>query len=323
MKKYLLYIILLALAMLTYFLFTKKSTTYEDAKITIEDVSKIEKIFLADVQGNTITAVKQGNLWRVNNSFEASTTAIENIFDVLQHAEAKQPVPQSMNNTVIKNLSVNGIKVEIYGSNNKKIETFTVSGSLQEKVGNVFYKTGASGPFIYKIGQFDSDLSKNFFTSIKDWRSKKTFNIPTDSIKSITVCYNLYPDTSFTITKTGIDFELKDLKNNLIPHTRSKAIDYFKGINKLYCLGFLNDIIEVPTVRKSKVPYGYIATTTISGARDTMHLAFYDVNERTRVVRTENGKQYDADYFYGCKNNDVMLIPVGMFKSVLVHKGSF
>jgi hypothetical protein len=323
MKKYLLYIILLALSLLTYYLFTKKSSTYEDAKITIEDVSKIEKIFLADVQGNTITAVKQGNSWRVNDSFEANMSAIENIFDVLQHAEAKQPVPQSMNNTVIKNLSVNGIKVEIYGANNKKIETFTVSGTLQEKVGNVFYKTGANGPFIYKIGQFDSDLSKNFFTSIKDWRSKKAFSTSADSIKSITVFYNLHQDTSFTITKTGIDFELKDLKNNLIPHTRSKAIDYFKVMNKLYCLAFLNDIIDAPTVRKSKIPYGYIATTSVSGFRDTLHLAFYNIDERTRAVRTEDGKQYDADYFYGYKNNDVMLLPVSMFKNVLVHKGSF
>ena len=47
----------------------KKSTIIEENNFAIEDTSIIEKIFIADRNGNTITVRKNDGSWEVNNKY--------------------------------------------------------------------------------------------------------------------------------------------------------------------------------------------------------------------------------------------------------------
>ena len=78
LKKYWKYISLFFLLIAT-IIFLKKDNTSsisEDNKFHIENISLINKIFLADRSGNTITLTKKGDKWIVNDKFPARKDAI-------------------------------------------------------------------------------------------------------------------------------------------------------------------------------------------------------------------------------------------------------
>ncbi len=322
MKKFILPIIIIGLALVTYYVFNKKpKLTNTDASIIIKDVNTIGKIFLAQPNGETIKAIKQPNgKWLVNNTYIASQSALDNIFDVVTNAHATQPLPKSYHNTIVKNLGATGLKVELYDNDNNKIETFTVGQLLPKNVGNVIYKEGATEPYIYKIPFFDSDLSKNFFTTIKDWRTKEVMSFKLNEIKSLCMFYTKHADTSFTITKANNSYIVTDNKGNKLNHSITKVEDFLRKFEHLNCAYYLDGIIDADLIKKSKLSYGFIATQTVNNDIDTLRLAYYEADKRTKDYITINGKDYDEAYMYAWNKKDVFMIPTSLYTQILISK---
>ena len=106
-------LITLVLAALTVWLVTqsRSGTVREELRnFAVKDTGSVTKIFLADRSGKTIELEREGTRWRLNKKYYARRDAIKILLETLKNISLKSPVPKSMYNTVIKQLSTGAVK---------------------------------------------------------------------------------------------------------------------------------------------------------------------------------------------------------------------
>jgi len=103
-NKLLIIVLLVLLAIAAYYYFNNKSGTIgeqEGAKsdFAIVDTSSIDKIFIADAQGKTVTLTKINNVWMVDNKYIARPDNIRLLIKTFGRIAVKSPGPKSAFNT--------------------------------------------------------------------------------------------------------------------------------------------------------------------------------------------------------------------------------
>src|SRR5690349_15774444 len=73
----------------------------KDNDFKVKDTANVDKIFLANKGNQSVTLIKDGNKWMVNNEFEARGDMIANLLNVIRNVEVKQFVPKpAIDNTM-------------------------------------------------------------------------------------------------------------------------------------------------------------------------------------------------------------------------------
>src|ERR1039457_4386758 len=149
MKKNRYYIIsamVLALIAITLIL-SRSGTTFHksNSAFAIDDTSNVTKIFMADKNNNTLKLTRtEPGKWIVDDKFPGQRATINMLLTTMLDLEVKEPVAMSARNTIIKQLAVNSVKVEIYQWKYRinlfdKIRLFP-----HEKLTKVYYVGGAT-----------------------------------------------------------------------------------------------------------------------------------------------------------------------------------
>ena len=127
---------LLLIAAASYFLFRNNFSTVreEDRNFSIADTASVTKIFLADRNNHSVTLERKGpGQWILNGIHETRQQGITLILDCLKKIRVQSRVPRNSYNTVVKELSTTGIKMEVYTHGNEKPEkVYFIGGSTQD-----------------------------------------------------------------------------------------------------------------------------------------------------------------------------------------------
>jgi len=158
-KKYWIYLILLVVGVaILLFLSTEKiSTLNSDAIYAVADTAAIDKVFIADRSGNTITLDRQENYWMINNKYIVRKDAINILLSTIHQLKIERPVPLNTFENVVKNLSTTGVKVEIYSAS-KTLRVYTVGAETADHLGTYMLLDGDAAPFIMHITAFNGYL---------------------------------------------------------------------------------------------------------------------------------------------------------------------
>src|SRR3954463_8300853 len=113
-------ILLSGLAIFLYFSKKRFSTVDEGPRnFSFKDTAAITKIFIADKENHKATIVRTKRGWVVNDKFLCRNDAILNLLEVIKLVDVKMPVPKTARESVIKYMSFNAIKVEIFTGDEK------------------------------------------------------------------------------------------------------------------------------------------------------------------------------------------------------------
>ena len=114
-------LVLIVAAAAVYFLVVRKpwkSYTGNGTDFAIADTGTITKIFLADPRGGKVLLTKQADgSWLVDNNVAADVTKINLLMQTMHDIKMRNPLATNEFNTVIKELTAAGIKVEFYEDN--------------------------------------------------------------------------------------------------------------------------------------------------------------------------------------------------------------
>jgi len=302
-------IILLILIIASFLIIREnKSSTLKLEKdaFSVKDTAQISKIFIADMQGNKITLSRKENQWLINNTYPANNVRIDNMLEVLFKIEVKNPVPKSMMESVIKNMSTESVKVEIYTKKKKPLKVIYVGGPTQDYTAT-FMALDKKGkiPFIVHIPGWYGYLSEGYFyTNIDEWRSKELFHYNPTNIKQITIKYKDMPDSSFTLkVSPDYSFELVNSGTNSIIKDISdiKAKAFINAFSELY---FVNIAYNMNKNKKDSLmhskPLIIIKVTTTGNHSRSLSLYYKTSDIRTKVELKEG---IDGEYFYGILSN--------------------
>ncbi len=249
MKKKRLYIIIILLVVAggILILTERRSTFSSDEKdFAIIDTASVSKIFLADMDGNSVLLQRGDSLgWNVNNQYQVQKDMMQQFLRTLMYITVRGPVAVAARDNVIRHMASHGVKVEIYQkkylidflgirlfSREKLVKTYYVGDNTQDNSGTYMKMEKSDMPFIVYIPGFRGFLHTRFSTKIYEWRDHTVFNLFMKDIESVSMMYPQEPGKSFIIENfDDKNFRLFSVDQNAyIEHYDTvRMINYLSG----------------------------------------------------------------------------------------------
>jgi hypothetical protein len=315
--------ILIVLSALAVYIYKNKNQTStidkEASDFKISDTASIDKIFLADKDGNQVLVERKSDGWILDNKFHVRPDVIELLLYTIKSVDVKSPVSKNSRNSVIKIMSAKSTKIEIY-SKGEKIKQYYIGHPTQDHTGTYMILTNLDTeenyetPFITHIPGFEGFLSTRYNTNNIDWRDRLLFNYRVPQIKQIKLDLHEIQDSSFTIDLFSMQrFGLKNNKGKFLQFEEDKLkqyIAYFQNINCEVVLDKKDPLVD--SLNKSGIPFASLTITDRNN--QTSVCEFYhkfSVLEKNKeygiaykydpdrlFVRYNNGKDYGVAQFY-------------------------
>ena len=163
------------------------------ADFAIADTAAVDKIFIADKDGNqALLERSSGRYWKLNGTHLARKDAVDLLLKTFLRARVQRPVPQGELSTVNRLLAGRGKKVEIYQGGETPVKTWYIGTSTQNHTGTYMVLADANGqlaeePFIVHMEGFTGFLSTRFFTDEREWRYTGMFDYPGNALRRVEV----------------------------------------------------------------------------------------------------------------------------------------
>ncbi len=329
MAKTLIYFVILAIlgTSIYFFIFKKEDNPYgaKEAGFTIKDTASVYKIFIATNDNESITAERKDGVWMLNGTMRALPSMVDLILLTVHNQEPLYPVTKNAYEEAVKNMAAEGIKVELYDKNNKKITVFYVGGVSANGGGTNMLIEGAKMPYVVQTPGFSGSLRPRFSTKISDWRDRTVFNVPASDLKSVSVQYADKPINSFVFTKSQDSYTVTGdpaVTIGVGPLNNGRAKVYGTYFTNINCEGYLNGFAGMDTVIKNATKMSTIEVETIKGEKQHADIYWMPINKRSKNKLRPNEDvpdEYDADRMYAVINGgkDTALIQTLTFFKVL------
>jgi hypothetical protein len=286
MKKRILLITLLILFVVSAILIlseTKGTFTDKDKDFAIHDTAMVTKIFLADMEGNTVLLERaDSSSWTVNGKHNAQRGVMQEFLRTLMYIAVRSPVATAARDNVLKFMASNGTKVEIYQKKflvdflgirlfqrERLVKTYYVGDNTMDNVGTYMKMEDSETPFITYIPGFSGFLHTRYSTNEYDWRDHTIFNFFMKDIASVTLEYLQEPEKSFKIENPdNRNFKLYSIsqKKHIAGFDTIRMINYLSGF---YDARFENFVIDpTKSIRDSLMkitPYQHLTVVPKTG----------------------------------------------------------
>lgn len=321
MKKntiYFILVLILASIAIILVLNNKKSTLKKELRdFAITDTSIVDKIFLVDKENNMVELTRIDKKWKVNNKYTARKDAIDVLLETLSNMKVRYPVPKSSHNSVVKRMSNQSTKVEVFSKGNL-LKTYFIGGPTQDHTGTYILLEGSDIPMVIFIPGFNGYLSSRFFTREIDWRDNTIFKYSYPQIYSVTCEHPQEPEKSFKITR------LSDNKFSIIKLSDNSSIENYDTLTAKTYFSFFKHISfdHFLTQMKKKKRDSILSATPL------YVFTVEDINHNTRTIKTflkdpeknpkkaifaEHYPKYDENNMYGYIPGSTYLLMVQYF----------
>lgn len=222
----------------------KKGTIKETLRdFAVADTSSINKIFLADKSGNTITLERKSpGAWTVNGKYNARMDAVQTLLYTIKKIDVKEPIGKNAMDNVIKRLSAKAVRCEIY-QNNKLTKAYYVGTDTPDQTGTYMILIDpetmrpSEKPFITYIPGFEGYLTTRYFTEEKGWRDRTAIHYIPNEIKSVRLEVPFNPQFGYELSiKGNNEYEIRmiatnQVLNNVDPLAVKQYLSYFQQLN--------------------------------------------------------------------------------------------
>jgi hypothetical protein len=307
-------LVLIVAAAAVYFLVVRKpwkSYTGNGTDFAIADTLNITKIFLADPRGGKVLLTKQvDGSWLVDNHVAADKTKINLLLQTIHDIKMRNPLSTNEFNTVIKELTAAGIKVEFYEGNDL-LKTIYVGQMTLDQSGTFMMIDGAESPFVTHIPGFVGYLTPRFPTNPVKWKSKLIFDTKFDELAKVTIDYILTPSESFSLDNIAATPVLKDAAGNAV-QTDANFLKYYAGsFTQLFAEAYDDNF----TAAQHDSIFQGDAFCTIkvenkAGKTQALKLHIKGIDKKTKSRYNDEGKEltYDTDKYFAFVNGDKNMV---------------
>ncbi len=311
-------IILVVLAVLVVILMIIKFSQRPPAEqvfrdFAVKDTASVTKIFLADKRERTVLLERQDNHWTVNGKHKARRDLTNLLLETFVRMEVSAPVPQAKLDFVLRSLSTNAIKCEIY-QNDKLSKTYYVGGVTEDNTGTYMIMENSSEPFVLHIPGFSGYLTVRYTADVNEWRERIIFNYDVNDIHKITVTYPEEKHESFiAIQNPNNTYELRKLNNKKVDQGFDTLM--LKAfISKCKFIGFeafIRDELNKKIIDSlsNEIPVSIFTIEDMNGTKNTM-TTYYRPNIDQHVDDEGVLYDYDLDRLYAVINNNTQAVLV-------------
>ncbi|MCW3126846.1 MAG: hypothetical protein JWO03_2504, partial [Bacteroidetes bacterium] len=226
-------------------------------------------------------------------------------FTAIQKMETEYPVPLSAQPIVLKDMSGERYKTEIYTGGDKPYKVYDVGGATADGTGTYIIMEldgqSARRPYVVHIPGMDAYLTSRFKTDEEYWRSKWIFRDNDVTIQSVSVLYNQEKQKSYTINKVAKDsFVIANSDGIVGDQPKQRFIhQYLEFFNGLSLEAFENTNPIKDTIFATE-PFATIIMKRNDGSQNKVEIFYMPINDLSRVKFDDNGRKllYDVEHYY-------------------------
>jgi len=303
-NRYLYIILLILLAITSYYIVNNSNTTIKDAysNFAFADTASITKIFIVDKTGEQVLLERKKNYWEVNKKYRTRKDAIEMLLKTIKDVEVKAPVSKAAMETQIKHLAAKSVKVEIYAGGNKPAKVYYVGGATDDNQGTYMLLENSTKPYIVHVPGFFGYLSTRYFTEEELWRQSWIFKSNYEDIASVRLDYPKDETKGFTAVNLGNNkFELyRNFDNQKINIFDSTQVKLFIG--NFMSIGYEAPIVNMKPEKRDSLEHvkpEKIYTVKLKNNKEQTLRLYLVKAEEGRTDAFGNPIDNDPDRLYG------------------------
>jgi hypothetical protein len=303
-NRYLYIILLILLAITSYYIVNNSNTTIKDAysNFAFADTASITKIFIVDKTGEQVLLERKKNYWEVNKKYRTRIDAIEMLLKTIKDIEVKAPVSKAAMETQIKHLAAKSVKVEIYAGGNKPAKVYYVGGATDDNQGTYMLLENSTKPYIVHVPGFFGYLSTRYFTEEELWRQSWIFKSNYEDIASVRLDYPKDETKGFTAVNLGNNkFELyRNFDNQKINIFDSTQVKLFIG--NFMSIGYEAPIVNMKPEKRDSLEHvkpEKIYTVKLKNNKEQTLRLYLVKAEEGRTDAFGNPIDNDPDRLYG------------------------
>jgi hypothetical protein len=210
-KRVLIAIVLIAIAVAIYFLLNReKYSSVEQAEIefAIEDAAAVTRIELRNRDNKKVVLDKKEGLWWVNEQYPAFDPVMDKFFKrVLTKIQVMGPVAQAAKENIIREMIGHAIQVKIFAGSHL-IRSYYVGGSDPLQKGTYMWIEGAETPYVVHVPGNTGYLTPYYHLIEEDWYSRSIFDFDRNEIRSVNVVYRDKPEESFFLERKDSTYKI-------------------------------------------------------------------------------------------------------------------
>lgn len=305
----LIFLVVALISGISWMLLTNSNSTLgkELQNFSIEDTSAIDKIFIADKNGNssTLTRISAGE-WKVNDTYRVRQDGINTLLFTLHKMKVRNPVGKALEPKVLRDLSGPvQKKVEVY-SKGKLIKTIYVGNESVDKLGTYMLLEDSSAPFEVHIPGHRGFLQSRFIVEQDIWRDQAIFRYDYRDIRSISARYPENPTQDFDLKYDGkhVNVFMPGGANPLAGLDTLRAMQY---LNEFRTINFEFVVVEsFPKQTRDSIlastPFVMIRVTDKTGAVNELKGFHRKTPGPAEDAALNPDQPYDVDRLYGSIN---------------------
>ena len=286
-----------------------------DMAFAVKNADEIGKIFIADRQGSTATFEQKSGQWFYNGKYPASPSTMETLLETITKVNVLNIPPDGAIPLMIKELAVDGIKVEVYDREGKNLKTYYVGGVTNDERGTILMMEGSEQPYVVHIPGFVGQIRLRFQLDEDDWRDKAIFREQPEKIQSVAVEYPQRRNESFRLEKTGeAAYDIQPFFGT----TTKIGSPRRKGVAEAYLIQFESLVAEAFESKNplrdsvmALVPFAIVTVKKTDGVE--RQVRFWPVEVETR---RDDGRGFVSRYFTDVNKEDFMLTQDRVFGGV-------
>lgn len=278
-----------------------KSDT-ELLEFSIADTASVDKIIITDAFQNKFEAVRKNGVWVDHQGNCIIQEPLNTMLETFKNVEFKGYVPENSRKTITNRMASSHTKVEIF-QNGEWTKTWYVGFSTQDHYGTYMLletpDEKSDLPVIMKIKGFNGIIEPRFFADARRWKCTQIFALERDQISHVDVKFYDQPQRSFSVSKNGTDYTVRQQGRLLETVDTNMIIRYLNNYKKIH-YEFVNydlNAKQVDSLKRSK-PFCVLTVKEVSGK--TSALKMYRL--KGSGVKTMNdfgdSVSYDANRFW-------------------------
>ena len=285
----------------------------EFTQFAITDTAQIQKIFIADHDGNKALLERKADsrLWTLNGKYLAREDAINNLLQAIHRVRVRGNVANTARDNMMKIMATSGKKVEIYTHDPEEpVKVYYIGPNTPDHCGTIMLLElegqKSPEPYICHMEGFTGFLNPRFFAEEMEWRYTGIFDHPKLDISKIDFQFN-NPNWNYQILFDGGNHLQLMAQNQLIPHFDTLAVKdlliRFKKVHLESYRTFLKPSAEDSI--KTTVPLLQILVTSTNGKTEGVRLF---AKKGKDVVVDEKGENspWDPEYVWALNDKNEM-----------------
>jgi phenylpyruvate tautomerase PptA (4-oxalocrotonate tautomerase family) len=308
-KSWISIVLVFVLGGLTYYFVSNQNSSTVKKQLTnfaVKDTASITKIFLADKQNNSVLLERvDSSNWLVNGDFKARQDMVEILLKTMHAMKVRTPVPKSMHNNVVRKLSANSVKVEIYqNGGNTPSKIYYVGGPNKDHTGSFMLLENSSVPFVMHLEGHYGFLNSRYSTDEYVWRDTYLWRFPgkeLTQIKSVEVQNHSQPQKGFKVNKiTDNSYEVVNSKGQVVPSNPGKVLSYLKGFEKVAFEGYEQTKSKafIDSVMTHSPPMHTLSLTTETGEKTAIKTWKKPMTKPAEELFSGDSIKFDMERMY-------------------------